>query len=333
MIYFCEDICLPHLEMINFRMSNLEQFVSRAEAAEKEIEVLAAELETLRNGQVGGREDDVPEELKKLRQENLRLKYRLNILKRAVEEEEDSSSSSTDCLSNIAQTLVTYFTRATTATFPQLQDFPCPILPSSKAGDYQYNGAMAISGLLKAKGVKAIPREVATKIVENIPTNKMIEKLEVAGPGFVNIFISRSFVESSLMTVVEKGVRPPASGGKKRVVVDFSSPNIAKEMHVGHLRSTIIGDSISRLLEFLGHDVLRINHIGDWGTQFGMLIAHLQDEFPDFKTKSPPISDLMAFYKQSKARYCSPPLKEVKQSLSSGLILTRISNLEPTPVL
>jgi len=286
-------------------MSNLEQFVSRAEAAEKEIEVLAAELETLRNGQVGGREDDVPEELKKLRQENLRLKYRLNILKRAVEEEEDSSSSSTDCLSNIAQTLVTYFTRATTATFPQLQDFPCPILPSSKAGDYQYNGAMAISGLLKAKGVKAIPREVATKIVENIPTNKMIEKLEVAGPGFVNIFISRSFVESSLMTVVEKGVRPPASGGKKRVVVDFSSPNIAKEMHVGHLRSTIIGDSISRLLEFLGHDVLRINHIGDWGTQFGMLIAHLQDEFPDFKTKSPPISDLMAFYKQSKARFDS----------------------------
>ena len=80
------------------------------------------------------------------------------------------------------------------------------------------------------------------------------------------------------------------------------APNIAKEMHVGHLRSTIIGDSISRLLEFLGHDVLRINHIGDWGTQFGMLIAHLQDEFPDFKTKSPPISDLMAFYKQSKAR-------------------------------
>jgi len=76
-------------------------------------------------------------------------------------------------------------------------------------------------------------------------------------------------------------------------------------MHVGHLRSTIIGDSISRLLEFLGHDVLRINHIGDWGTQFGMLIAHLQDEFPDFKTKSPPISDLMAFYKQSKARFDS----------------------------
>ena len=96
---------------------------------------------------------------------------------------------------------------------------------------------------------------------------------------------------------------PPPTGAKKRVIVDFSSPNIAKEMHVGHLRSTIIGDGICRLLEFLGHDVLRLNHIGDWGTQFGMLIAHLQDEFPNFQTESPPISDLMAFYKQSKARF------------------------------
>ena len=88
-----------------------------------------------------------------------------------------------------------------------------------------------------------------------------------------------------------------------QVVVDFSSPNIAKEMHVGHLRSTIIGDSICRLLEFLGYNVLRLNHIGDWGTQFGMLIAHLQDKFPDYITKSPPISDLMAFYKESKKRF------------------------------
>lgn len=79
---------------------------------------------------------------------------------------------------------------------------------------------------------------------------------------------------------------------KRKVIVDFSSPNIAKEMHVGHLRSTIIGDTISRLLEFLGHDVLRINHVGDWGTQFGMLIAHLEDKFPNYVSESPPISDL-----------------------------------------
>merc|ERR1719300_1988383 len=142
-------------------------------------------------------------------------------------------------------------------------------------------------------------------IVANIPTNKMIEKLEVAGPGFVNIFIKKAFIQAELDVLVDKGVRPPAIGRKKRVIVDFSSPNIAKEMHVGHLRSTIIGDSICRLLEFLGHDVMRLNHTGDWGTQFGMLIAHLQDEFPNYKTESPPISDLMSFYKQSKARFDS----------------------------
>lgn len=84
--------------------------------------------------------------------------------------------------------------------------------------------------------------------------------------------------------------------------MDFSSPNIAKEMHVGHLRSTIIGDSICRLLEFLGHDVVRLNHVGDWGTQFGMLIAHLEDRFPNFTKESPPIGDLQAFYKESKKR-------------------------------
>lgn len=98
------------------------------------------------------------------------------------------------------------------------------------------------------------------------------------------------------------GITPP-SVKKQRVVIDFSSPNIAKEMHVGHLRSTIIGEATARLLEFLGHDVLRLNHIGDWGTQFGMLIAHLQDKFPNYVTVSPPVSDLQNFYKQSKVRF------------------------------
>lgn len=88
-----------------------------------------------------------------------------------------------------------------------------------------------------------------------------------------------------------------------KVVIDYSSPNIAKEMHVGHLRSTIIGDCLANLFEFYGHEVLRINHVGDWGTQFGMLIAHLMDKFPNYKEVSPPISDLQAFYKESKKRF------------------------------
>ena len=290
-------------------MANIDKFVARAEKAEKEIEKLALELESLKKNSVGQggsgdggggeNEEDVPEELKKLRQENSRLKYRLNILKRAVEKE---GRVDHDGLTNISATLVSLFTSAIQSSYPALDSCPCPVLPSSKGGDYQFNGAMAIAGLLKAKGQKVAPRDVATKVVENVPNNDLIEKLEIAGPGFVNIFIKTQFIEQGLMKILEKGVLPPP-GARKRVVVDFSSPNIAKEMHVGHLRSTIIGDSVCRLLEFLGHDVLRLNHIGDWGTQFGMLIAHLKDEFPNFKTESPPISDLMAFYKQSKARF------------------------------
>lgn len=92
-----------------------------------------------------------------------------------------------------------------------------------------------------------------------------------------------------------------------RIVVDFSSPNVAKEMHVGHLRSTIIGESLSRILEFLGHHVLRHNHIGDWGTQFGMLIQFASEEFPDFMNTTPDIKDLEGFYKAAKKRYYLKP--------------------------
>jgi arginyl-tRNA synthetase len=126
----------------------------------------------------------------------------------------------------------------------------------------------------------------------------------VSGPGFVNVYISKTFLANEIKKIITKGVQPPFTGQKKRrVVIDFSSPNIAKEMHVGHLRSTIIGESISRLMEYIGYDVLRLNHIGDWGTQFGMLIAHLEDKFPNYATESPPIGDLQAFYKESKKRF------------------------------
>lgn len=126
------------------------------------------------------------------------------------------------------------------------------------------------------------PRDVANKILEHcdVANSEVIDKLEVGGPGFVNIFVKKDFIEKSLTSLLAEGIRPPSNVGKKqKVIVDFSSPNIAKEMHVGHLRSTIIGDSISNLMEFLGHEVLRLNHVGDWGTQFGMLIAHLQGQF------------------------------------------------------
>jgi len=143
---------------------------------------------------------------------------------------------------------------------------------------------------------------VAQRIIDHVPAGEQVDRLEVAGAGFINVFVRREFAAEQLRQMLLHRV-PPPTVPRRRVVIDYSSPNIAKEMHVGHLRSTIIGDSISRLLEYLGHDILRINHLGDWGTQFGMLIAHLADKFPNYRTETPPITDLQAFYKESKKRF------------------------------
>lgn len=202
---------------------------------------------------------------------------------------------------SIAGHLKEVFATSIAAAFPELTNAPC-VITDSKEADYQCNSSMAICGLLKAKNVKASPKDVATKIVEKLPSSLLIEKVQIAGPGFINVFLSKAYAMSAIASILKNGVKPPKVD-KKKVVIDFSAPNIAKQMHVGHLRSTIIGDSISRLLEYLGHDVLRINHLGDWGTQFGMLIAHLEDRFPNFVNESPPIADLQAFYKESKKRF------------------------------
>ncbi|XP_077984935.1 arginine--tRNA ligase, cytoplasmic-like isoform X2 [Glandiceps talaboti] len=197
------------------------------------------------------------------------------------------------------------FETAIKKAVPEMENPPITITQSTgeRFGDYQCNSAMNISQFLKSKDIKKNPREVADAIVKSLPESAVIEKTEIAGPGFINIYLKKSFVGKTLNDLLVKGVRPPPVGKKLRYVVDLSSPNIAKEMHVGHLRSTIIGDSICRLLEYLGHDVLRLNHVGDWGTQFGMLIANLTDKFPNYLEVSPPIGDLQAFYKDSKVRF------------------------------
>lgn len=153
------------------------------------------------------------------------------------------------------------------------------ITPSTQAhfGDYQCNSAMKLAKLLKKN-----PRQVAEEIVEKVnlqPNASRFSKLEVAGPGFINIFLTTSWLEE-LVAIMTQGDRlgivqaaPP-----QRIVIDFCSPNTAKDMHVGHLRSAIIGDCLARLFEFLGHDVLRLSHVGDWGTSFGMLIAFLKEQ-------------------------------------------------------
>uniref|UniRef100_A0A0K2TFV8 Probable arginine--tRNA ligase, cytoplasmic n=1 Tax=Lepeophtheirus salmonis TaxID=72036 RepID=A0A0K2TFV8_LEPSM len=295
--------------------SQLDSLSHRADKAEEELQTLLKELESLqkatnRTTKAQTQSQEIPPELEKLRNENSKLKYRKGILERSVSEVEKGSNPHSltpvkEGNGSILNKLTAAFKAAVLSAYPNGQDFPCPItLSNNNFGDYQFNGAMGINGKLKAQNIKTNPREIAQNILQHLQTpNPWIESTEIAGPGFINIKINRKQVSHSVREILTEGIKPPPNTTPRRVVIDYSSPNVAKEMHVGHLRSTIIGESISRLMEFLGHEVVRINHIGDWGTQFGMLIAHLQDKFPNFTKESPPIGDLMQFYKESKKRF------------------------------
>jgi arginyl-tRNA synthetase len=172
------------------------------------------------------------------------------------------------------------------------------IVPSQneKFGDYQSNAAMGL-----AKAQKLNPRQVAEQIKAKLDLGAMASEVSIAGPGFINVRLSSKWLASLLQQAgadSRLGLRTVES--PQTVVVDYSGPNIAKQMHVGHLRSTIIGDAISRVIEFQGHQVIRQNHIGDWGTQFGMLIAHLESSHLGTDQH---ISDLEEFYRSAKKRF------------------------------
>jgi len=180
----------------------------------------------------------------------------------------------------------------------------------AKFGDYQANGIMGL-----AKKLKTNPRKLAEEVVKNLDISNICEPPEVAGPGFINLRLKSEFVASELLEINKDtaGLGIEKTSEPKTVVVDFSSPNIAKEMHVGHLRSTIIGDCICRMLETLGHKVIRQNHIGDWGTQFGMLCAHYDKKiqkppYGDAKDGKPinideTLADIEEFYRQAQNLY------------------------------
>lgn len=176
----------------------------------------------------------------------------------------------------------------------------------AKFGHYQCNNALKLS-----KALKKNPREIAQEIITYLESGEgMIHKMEIAGPGFINMTLEKAFLSKEIEGLLQDphfGV--PKVKVKERVIVEFSSPNIAKELHVGHLRSTIIGDSLARLMEFLGHDVLRLNHIGDWGTQFGMLIAYIKTFEPEFfgEKKGADLSELMHWYRESKKKFDEDP--------------------------
>lgn len=170
-----------------------------------------------------------------------------------------------------------------------------------KFGDYQSNVALSL-----AKPLKQNPRAIAQAVIDNLQIDNMCETPTIAGPGFINFTLKSSYIGQLLQAIQTDerlGIAQIESAAK--VIVDFSSPNIAKEMHVGHLRSTIIGDAIARILEFRGYDVLRLNHVGDWGTQFGMLIAYLREAYPEALTTADAldIGDLVSLYKKAKVRF------------------------------
>ncbi|WOT04810.1 arginine--tRNA ligase [Shewanella youngdeokensis] len=166
-------------------------------------------------------------------------------------------------------------------------------------GDFATNLAMMLT-----KAARKNPREIAQMIIDNLPTSSHVEKVEIAGPGFINFFIDDNALANQLMDALNSdhlGVALPQS---QTVVVDYSSPNLAKEMHVGHLRSTIIGDAVTRSLEFLGHKVIRQNHVGDWGTQFGMLLAYMEElRAAQGDQAQMELSDLENFYRAAKVRF------------------------------
>ncbi len=163
-------------------------------------------------------------------------------------------------------------------------------------GDFASNIAMML-----AKPAAMKPRDLAEKLIAALPADEQIRKVEIAGPGFLNFYQDTQALAQRLETALAHAtLNVCKSGAIQRVVVDLSSPNLAKEMHVGHLRSTIIGDGVSRVLEFLGDTVIRQNHVGDWGTQFGMLLAYLQENPETSETE---LSDLEGFYRAAKGRF------------------------------
>lgn len=175
------------------------------------------------------------------------------------------------------------------------------VAPSTKPqfGDYQANGCMAA-----AKKMKTNPRAFAEKVLASLDLSDVAEKVELAGPGFINIFLKDDYITTQLTSAADDdylGVETLQTAQK--VVVDYSGPNLAKEMHVGHLRSTIIGDALARILAFKGCEVTRQNHVGDWGTQFGMLLAYMEE----IGEVGESLADLEEFYRKSKSRFDEDP--------------------------
>jgi len=179
-----------------------------------------------------------------------------------------------------------------------------PMVRRSERADYQADLAMSLG-----KTLKRAPREVAAAVVAKLDLNGIAERVEIAGPGFINVTLARDFLEREALALASDArLGVPLAAQRDKVILDYSAPNVAKEMHVGHLRSTIIGDALGRILEALGHEVVRQNHVGDWGTPFGMLIEHLVDlGQADRGGAHADVGELSAFYRNARVKFDQDP--------------------------
>ena len=209
-------------------------------------------------------------------------------------------------MSTILQELEKAFRAAIHAALGFDADPAISVSQNDKFGDYQANAAMSLAKrVTESTDEKTNPRAIAEKIKSKLQLGELATEISIAGPGFINVRLSNAVLAKRIQEVatdpragVEAIVKPI------KVVIDYSGLNVAKQAHAGHLRSTIIGDALARLLEFQGHQVIRQNHIGDWGTQFGMLITHLKSRPTSEQAR---IEDLDQFYKQARQRFDSEP--------------------------
>lgn len=201
-------------------------------------------------------------------------------------------------MKTIEQYLSEYFIEIISKTYPEISDVGVDISPTNnpKFGDYQTNIAMKLKGKLDVKN----PREVAQKIHDQTKTEKpceLISKIEIAGPGFINIFLDDNWLCGRVINIIkDERIGVPVINKGDNAVIDYSSPNIAKTMHIGHLRSTVIGSALYRILKFAGYNVIGDNHIGDWGTQFGKLIVAYNNWLDEDNLNKDPVGELERLY-------------------------------------
>ncbi len=189
------------------------------------------------------------------------------------------------------------------AAFDTVMPGADPVLRASERADFQANGALALS-----KQVGRAPRDVAEEVVAAAVLDDVCAAVEISGPGFINLTLADGFVSDQLAAMgADDRLGVPLTPHPQTMVIDYSSPNVAKEMHVGHLRTTVIGDSLARVLGFVGHQVLRENHIGDWGTPFGMLIEQLIEVGGSEDAESFSVRDLNDFYAQARQTFDRDP--------------------------